>query len=61
MAEQEFYKTMMGKKYYQKDLPELIASNNRLAAAIEKRNKILERQLKLESKKQINEKKDKTD
>jgi hypothetical protein len=37
-----FYKTPMGKKYYDHDLPKLIESQNRLAAAIEKQNKINE-------------------
>ena len=39
-----FYRTPMGKKYYEHDLPKLIESQNRLAEAIEKQNKLLERE-----------------
>ena len=56
----EFDKSLMGKKYYQKDLPDLIKSNNRLAAALEKYNKIEEKKMLLEAKKKLNEQKDKT-
>ena len=38
----EFYQTKMGQKYYMHDLPKLIESQNRLAAAIEKQNKLAE-------------------
>ena len=47
----DFHKTMIGKKYYQKDLPALIESQNRLAVAIEKQNKIEEKKILLEAKK----------
>ena len=36
----EFFQTKMGQKYYNNDLPKLIESQNRLAAAIEKQNKL---------------------
>ena len=39
-----FYRTPMGKKYYEYDLPRLIQSQNRLAEAIEKQNKLLEKE-----------------
>ena len=39
----DFHKTPMGKKYYEYDLPRLIDSQNRLAAAIEKQNKLAEK------------------
>ena len=38
----------MGKKYYEHDLPKLIESQNRLAEAIEKQNKINEQANRLE-------------
>ena len=44
MKDPNFYKTPMGKKYYDHDLPRLIESQNRLAAAIEKQNKLLEKE-----------------
>tara|TARA_R100000005_G_C4989203_1_gene196937 strand:+ start:855 stop:1046 length:192 start_codon:yes stop_codon:yes gene_type:complete len=43
MKDPNFYKTPMGKKYYEHDLPRLIESQNRLAAAIEKQNKLFEK------------------
>jgi len=36
----EFFQTMMGRKYYEHDLPEQIKAMNRLAKAIEKQNKL---------------------
>ena len=36
----EFFNTKIGQKYYMHDLPKLIESQNRLAAAIEKQNKL---------------------
>ena len=47
----EFYKTTMGKKYYDNDLPSLIKSLNKLSEAIEDHNLLTERML-LENKKQ---------
>lgn len=47
----EFYKTPMGKKYYDNDLPSLIKSLNKLSEAIEDQNLLTERML-LENKKQ---------
>jgi len=44
----EFHNTMMGKKYYEHDLPKLIESQNRLAAAIEKQNQLNEKLQRLE-------------
>ena len=38
----EFFQTMMGKRYYESTLPNLIKSNERLAKAIEKQNALLE-------------------
>ena len=52
---EEFARTVQGRKYFQKDLPELIKSNNRLAAALEKQNKLKEKRFTLEAKKQLNE------
>lgn len=51
MKDVDFYKTKMGIKYYNYDLPELIKSNNRLAEALENQNKIEEKKLLLEKKK----------
>ena len=48
MKDPNFYKTPMGKKYYEHDLPKLIESQNRLAEAIEKQNKINEQANRLE-------------
>lgn len=45
----EFHNTQMGKKFFNKDLPDLIIAINKLAAAFEKHNV-------LEHKKNINEK-----
>ena len=56
----EFARSVQGRKYFQQDLPELIKSNNRLAAAIEKRNKLNEKHNILEAKKKLYEAKDKT-
>jgi hypothetical protein len=44
----DFHNTMMGKKYYEHDLPKLIESQNRLAAAIEKQNQLNEKLQRLE-------------
>lgn len=49
MEDPNFYKTPMGKKYYEHDLPRLIESQNRLAAAIEKQNKLTEQANRLET------------
>jgi hypothetical protein len=49
MKDPNFYKTPMGKKYYEHDLPRLIESQNRLAAAIEKQNKLTEQANRLET------------
>lgn len=38
----EFHLSSLGKKFYQKDLPDLIKSLNRLADAIEKKNRLEE-------------------
>ena len=43
MKDPQFYKTPMGKKYYDHDLPRLIESQNRLAAAIGKQNLLNEK------------------
>ena len=48
MKDPNFYKTPMGKKYYEHDLPKFIESQNRLAEAIEKQNKINEQANRLE-------------
>ncbi len=39
----------MGQKYYMHDLPRLIESQNRLAQAIERQNKLTEQANRLES------------
>lgn len=44
----EFYKTPMGKKYYEKDLPALIESNNRMAKAQEEANALAASHIKQE-------------
>jgi hypothetical protein len=46
----DFYKTIMGKKYYENDLPALIKSLNKLSEAIEAQNVLTEKML-LENKK----------
>jgi len=55
----DFSRTMMGRKYFTKDLPALIESNNRLAIAIEKQSKLMERRIANEhrtlSKHKVNE------
>ena len=48
-----FYKTPMGKKYYKHDLPRLIESQNRLAEAIEKQNKLNEKKLRSDQKHKV--------
>ena len=47
----DFHKTLMGKKFYEGDLPGLIKSLNRLSEALEESNVINEKLLK-ESKKE---------
>lgn len=42
----EFHKTLMGKKFYDGDLPRLIESINRLTAALEKSNALKEKSIK---------------
>lgn len=51
----EFHKTLMGKKFYDADLPKLIQSINRLADALEKNNALREKDIK-ENKIQANKK-----
>ena len=50
MKDPNFFKTPMGKKYYEHDLPKLIESQNRLASAIEKQNKLNEQSNRLNRK-----------
>jgi len=38
----EFFQTLMGRKYYEHDLPEQTKAMNRLAKAIEKQNELKE-------------------
>jgi hypothetical protein len=45
----EFHKTPMGKKYYEKDLPALIESNNRIAKAQEESNALSVTKIKQEN------------
>lgn len=47
----EFYKTPMGKKYYERDLPALIESNNRMAKAQEEANALMANRIKQENRK----------
>lgn len=47
--EESFYKTPMGKKYYDRDLPALVASNNRIAEAQEKANALAAQKIKQEN------------
>ena len=57
----DFHKTLMGKKFYEADLPGLVKSLNRLSEAIETQNVINEKLLKENKKenaikaKQLNE------
>ena len=53
----DFEKSLMGRKYYQKDIPALIESNNRLAKALENYTKKKKKKIVLEAKKQRNENK----
>ena len=46
----DFFRTPMGKKYYEHDLPLLIESNKVLATAIERQNKLKEKELRLHQK-----------
>jgi hypothetical protein len=54
----DFHKTIMGQKFYNSDLPELIKTLSRLVEAVEHKNELTEKMLVLEKKKfkQINEK-----
>ena len=52
-----FENTSMGKRFYSKDLPQLVKALNRLSAATEKQNLLTEQQLKLEEKRMLLEKK----
>ena len=45
----EFYKTPMGKRYYERDLPALIESNNRIAKAQEESNALAATKIKQEN------------
>lgn len=47
----DFYKTPMGKKYYERDLPALIESNNRMAKAQEEANALTATRIKQETRK----------
>jgi len=38
----EFYQTVMGRKFFESQFPEMIRSLNRLAAAVEKQNELAE-------------------
>jgi hypothetical protein len=42
----EFHKTIMGKRFYDSDLPRLIDSLNKLTSAIEKSNALKEKGIK---------------
>ena len=42
----EFYKTSIGKKFYENDLPALIQSLNKLSEAIESQNSLTEELVK---------------
>ena len=46
MMSADFHKTMMGKKFYETDLPTLIKSITRLSEALETQNVINEKLLK---------------
>jgi hypothetical protein len=52
---ENFEKTLMGRKYYTKDLPALIESNNRLAKALDKQNKLTEKRMAISAKEKLNE------
>jgi hypothetical protein len=45
----EFYKTPMGKKYYERDLPALIESNKQIAKAQQESNALAATQIKQEN------------
>jgi len=49
----DFHKTLMGKKFYEADLPGLIKSLNRLSEALEESNVINEKLLKENKKENI--------
>lgn len=55
----DFHKTLIGQKFYNVDLPELIRTLSRLTEAVEYKNELTEKMLLLEKKKfkQINESK----
>jgi hypothetical protein len=55
----DFHKTLVGQKFYNVDLPELIKTLSKLTEAVEYKNELTEKMLLLEKKKfkQINESK----
>jgi hypothetical protein len=55
----DFHKTLIGQKFYNVDLPELIKTLSKLTEAVEYKNELTEKMLLLEKKKfkQINESK----
>jgi len=55
----DFHKTLIGQKFYNVDLPELIRTLSKLTEAVEYKNELTEKMLLLEKKKfkQINESK----
>tara|TARA_R110000787_G_scaffold176239_3_gene288462 strand:+ start:689 stop:856 length:168 start_codon:yes stop_codon:yes gene_type:complete len=44
----EFHKTIMGKKYYERDLPRLIESNQELAKQLKRQNDLNEKLVRKE-------------
>lgn len=53
----EFAKTLMGKKFYDKDVPKLISVLEKLSDALLESNKLEEKKLLIEQKRYLNEKK----
>jgi hypothetical protein len=42
----EFFQTIMGRKYYEHDVPEIARQLKRIADALEKQNELKEKELK---------------
>ena len=53
----EFAKTLIGKKFYDKDVPKLISVLEKLSDALLESNKLEEKKLLIEQKRYLNEKK----
>lgn len=47
----EFFQTMMGKKYYEHDIPKIAKQLQRIADALEKQNQLKEKEMSSNEKK----------